>query len=919
MRNCEHTLVYQVTAIPDPYHSDYQAISGGNVKRAIFESFEHLARTIGNMPPDSVTVQFLFYYTPANEDVPRQSRLKIFIRATAHQRKYLKILKLLLERGSISRYYNLVPVTWDLAREDFSSACSIIRNESFVKPLHERHLNDRIPDYYYDIRRFSPNLDNDLGNLDRIFDKVTEPTVLCIKITPTDISDEMHQHAKYLAQLDSINQSRDFDEVDYQRIDYTDSGKDVPGFRDGQLKPYRKKDPLAHEFLFEQRRFHNELIKPHLNFEMTVLAGNDSTSRLIASVVAESAFSEGSYQLVSHDTISETHRIEPYIVPFAKRGNSKEQYSPYSSFRRMAQVTPVDDFLGAFRLPIGSYFSPSCIRKNTDPPILKTGNILVLGYDHRIGQTSNGSDEVVRGLDIEVLKKHFFITGMPGSGKTTAVLWMLVQLHKFGIPFCVIETAKTEYRLLKQLAGHKDPSVSDLAKRIEIFTPGEEGISELRFNPFGLLNGISPDEHIERLLSCFLAAMPVSGPLPALAGESLEVIYDVYRRTGKVPVMKDLVAAVKGVLQSKGYSAQTSSDIMSALEVRLGVLARRIVGRIFSCRESVPSIAHLLSAPSIFELDCLPQEQACLLTLFLFTAIREFVRTDKKRSGRLRYVIFIEEAHNIIGRSSEFRASEDVADPKAFATELICRMLAELRALGIGIVIIDQLPSAVAPEVIKNTASKLAFQLVANQDREELGGTMLFGETEFEDIARFRPGQAYLITKDYHGPQKITTFNFAEKLAKYKIPDNSELRAIINKESWFLDLTNQRMLCQLGMLEGGIQNWNRQRKNCSIQLKKALDTYNKIKAKDQVDKNSLNDIANKARKISNTVSVAYLRLMRQRELFYKEQDVAICPQETKDYAEKLNVLVEEKFSSARDAIVNTADKLIRTCTDSTRE
>ena len=62
MRNREHTVTCQVTALPDQCHSDYQAISGGNVTSAISDSFEHLARTIGNMSFDSVTVQFIFFH-----------------------------------------------------------------------------------------------------------------------------------------------------------------------------------------------------------------------------------------------------------------------------------------------------------------------------------------------------------------------------------------------------------------------------------------------------------------------------------------------------------------------------------------------------------------------------------------------------------------------------------------------------------------------------------------------------------------------------------------------------------------------------------------------------------------------------------------------------------------------------------------
>lgn len=915
MKNREHTMTYQITAVPDPNHSDYRAISGGNVNRAVSGSFEHLARTLSNLPPESVTVQFIFSYTPAMKGIDKQNRLKMFIRATAHRPKYLQSLKLLIEQGSISCYYDLVPVTCGIFHPKLSSAHAIIRKERFLKPLHERILNDRIPEFYYDVARFSANRDNSFHSLDRILDRVTEPVGVSIKVTPTNIAKEIHQHLKYLAQLDSINQSSDFDEIDYLGIDYTDSGKGVSGFREGQLKPYRKRDPLAYEFLSDRRRFHGDLIKPHLAFEMTVLSASESTGLLISSVAAESAFEKGSYEIISHDSLSEVCQVELFLVPFVKRGTPKEQYSQYLGFERMAQITPVDDFLGAFRLPVGSYFSPLCLRKNTDPPELTAQNILMLGYDHQIGRMSDRSDQMVRGLDIEVLKKHFFITGLPGQGKTTAVLSMLVQLNKFGIPFCVIETAKTEYRLLKQLTKHRDRAIRDLAEEMEIYTPGEKEVSELRFNPFGQINEISTDEHIERLLGCFLAAMPVSGPLPALIGESLEVVYDLYERTGKAPVMKDLVSVVKRVLQSKSYSVQTSSDIMSALEVRLGVLARRIIGRIFSCRESVPGIPHLLSVPSVVEFDCLPPEQACLLTLFLLTGIREYLRADKTSSGRLRYVIFIEEAHNIIGRTSEFKASEDVADPKAFATELICRMLAELRALGVGIVVIDQLPSAVAPEVIKNTASKLSFQLVANQDRQELGGTMLFSELELEDIARLRPGQGYFTTEGYHGPRKITTFDLTENLAEHTIPDNGELRAIISKQKWFLEMTNRRVVCELDMLTEEVHNWNKLRKDCSIRLRKILNAYSDCGANKPTDGDSLIQICTEASKIINTVSGAYTRLVRQAQLC-SERDIALCPQKTKNYAEKLSTLIEETLLSARDAIIGTADKLIGDCKDS---
>ena len=86
-------------------------------------------------------------------------------------------------------------------------------------------------------------------------------------------------------------------------------------------------------------------------------------------------------------------------------------------------------------------------------------------------------------------------------------------------------------------------------------------------------------------------------------------------------------------------------------------------------------------------------------------------------------------------------------------------MLAELRALGVGVIISDQTPSAIAPEIIKLTGSKLTFRLVDNEDREAIGAAMLFGQDEMDNIARLHPGEAYLFTKGYYAPRLINTIN----------------------------------------------------------------------------------------------------------------------------------------------------------------
>jgi len=176
----------------------------------------------------------------------------------------------------------------------------------------------------------------------------------------------------------------------------------------------------------------------------------------------------------------------------------------------------------------------------------------------------------------------------------------------------------------------------------------------------------------------------------------------------------------------------------------------------------------------------------------------------------VRYVIVVEEAHNIVGRSTTTTLSEDVVDPKSFASQYICRMLAELRALKVGILIVDQLPSTVAPEVIKNTSAKLAFRQVAKDDREELGGTMLCREDEIEEFARLEPGDAFFFMEGFHGPRRIKTERLHERADLASPPLGERLLEYIRDELWFRNAAAsrsaevERRCLELGDLYGEI-------------------------------------------------------------------------------------------------------------------
>jgi hypothetical protein len=850
--NAGTVFTYEIDAIPDPNEHQLAAQCRGDVRRSVFSGFEHLLRMIARFREGEIALAIRFLFSPDNSAAPQGSlRLQVALKVGRGLRP--EIARQLIEVGPICEFY--VPrlkQEWKLpaaqepldecrdtnaAPARFPFACDIIRREDRVETELPRGLNKYVPasGFYYSPNPLVPREDNDYLALDTLLSRLEEPCRVELLAAPVDHDSDLHAHDKYLRQLRAVNGYGDDVYLGTPRENQLAgflgteadslSGLAVP-------RETRKRDPAADEILYEQQEYHRQLRQPQLLFNAKVFAMQPEAALMIASAVAECGFAEGKYRLLAYgdhaqdsDAAVEASRADADRLNISIQPQDpsiwKDDLPPaWNAFRRLSRLAGVDELKGLFRLPVGGFRSPRCVRRTTDPAI-DTRDIqakILIGDDlesetpppRRFDRSDlsrtfnlNAAGSLELRLTQKVLTKHLFVAGVPGSGKTTAVFNILVQLHRQGIPFLVIEPAKTEYRALKILKDHPDPGIRQLACNIRVFTPGNEELSPLRFNPLEIPAGITLDEHIGQLLACFEAAMPMGGPLQALIAESLEDVY-AGRPKDSYPQMNDLVQSARRIMASKGYEGEVRSNLQAAIEVRLGLLTRRAIGRLFRATRSIPSMDDILAHPTIVELDYLPQDHACLLTLFLLAAVREHIRTSPgRRKPGLHHVTVIEEAHNIVGRTAAARGSEEVVDPKAFAAEYVSRMLAELRALGEGLIIADQLPSTVAPQVVKNTGTKLAHRLVSADDREDLGGAMLMGPPEMEELARLGPGTAYLYTEGLYRPRRVRCLNSVEylDLQNRTVPVGYAIVADLESAPWFVAAREERILSSLAELE----------------------------------------------------------------------------------------------------------------------
>ena len=110
-------------------------------------------------------------------------------------------------------------------------------------------------------------------------------------------------------------------------------------------------------------------------------------------------------------------------------------------------------------------------------------------------------------------------------------------------------------------------------------------------------------------------------------------------------------------------------------------------------------------------------------------------------------MIVIEEAHRLL------RASREGAS--AHAVELFASLLAEIRAYGEGIIVVEQIPAKLVPDVVKNTALKVLHRLPANDDREVVGAAMNLDEDQSRQVVSLRPGVAAVFADGMDRPLRI--------------------------------------------------------------------------------------------------------------------------------------------------------------------
>lgn len=405
------------------------------------------------------------------------------------------------------------------------------------------------------------------------------------------------------------------------------------------------------------------------------------------------------------------------------------------------------------------------------------------------------------------LSKHVFITGVTGSGKTTTCQKILREAK---LPFMVIEPAKTEYRSMLN-------EFDDLI----IFTLGNENTAPFRFNPFELLRGESITSHIDMLKATFVAAFPMEAAMPYMLEDAIYRIYNKYgwdtsglltiEKANRFhpdpwdargifwPTMDDLLKALAEVVEGEHFDARLENDYKASLISRLKNLTIGAKGQMLNCRLSV-DFEKILNSNVIFEMDDLKDSQDKALMMGLILARmneaikgRQLREAENGNEGKFQHLTLIEEAHRLLAK-----AEPGTDDSRRHAVDTFTDMLAEVRKYGEGLIIVDQIPNKLTPEVLKNTNTKIIHKLFAKDDREVVGDSMGLDDDQKKYLSRLRTGEAII----FSGNWPKAAHAKIEQLPNDKAMGISELNKKLKQHGAEWKVNNQQLYFpQLGMLQ----------------------------------------------------------------------------------------------------------------------
>lgn len=528
------------------------------------------------------------------------------------------------------------------------------------------------------------------------------------------------------------------------------------------------------------------------------ISNNESTSRKIANIYKGTIVGEESgLEISSLNSWTEGNPIVTEIVKYLENGlnprfiidgeNVSAGTTVSSKELAIHMALPQNSVPGivvqtkaSFGRNVTKYSSIELEDENVQSQeYLDLGNILHLGE-------KDVKNKVC--LSLDDLKKHTFVTGTTGSGKSNVMYLILDKLYNSGKKFMVIEPKKGEYKkIFGGLSG------------VKVYSSNPYESLLLTINPFSFdyKKGIMVYEHVDRLVEIFNACWPMYAAMPAVLKKSILDAYNACGWNTKLskpadynnvlfPTIEDVIFSLRKFINNSEYSGDTKSDYKGAIETRLLELTEGVTGLMLNSQRDIAN-EDLFDNNVIIDLHRIGNSETVSLIMgIIILKLNEYRMACCDMNENLQHVTVIEEAHNILKRTSSIQSQES-ANLIGKSVEMISNSIAEMRTYGEGFIIVDQSPAQVDMSAIRNTNTKIILALPDEEDRKTAGKSIGLSDEQIEEISKQKTGQAIVYQNDWEEAVQCSLTEYKSrnpfiKVTDYEILSSEENRSYINPD-----------------------------------------------------------------------------------------------------------------------------------------
>lgn len=109
----------------------------------------------------------------------------------------------------------------------------------------------------------------------------------------------------------------------------------------------------------------------------------------------------------------------------------------------------------------------------------------------------------------------------------------------------------------------------------------------------------------------------------------------------------------------------------------------------------------------------------------------------------MQHLLVIEIAHRLLKNVETERQLNSEGNPKGKAVEHFTNMIAEMRSYGQGVIVAEQIPTKLAPDVIKNSSTKIVQRIVSPTITQTIANTIGITGDDAIQLGSLETGFAY--------------------------------------------------------------------------------------------------------------------------------------------------------------------------------